>query len=117
VSYRERQRLADIQAAIDAIRSHLQRGDLSDDLIFDAVRIRLLEIGEAVKALPADLLATQPSIPWPQIARMRDHLAHRYFDTAHAILQATVDNDLPELERAIHALGLSLPEEGSATSR
>jgi hypothetical protein len=32
VSYRERQRLADIQAAIDAIRSHLQRGDLSDGL-------------------------------------------------------------------------------------
>ena len=49
MSYRERQRLADIQAAIDAIRSHLQRGDLSDGLIFDAVRIRLLEIGEAVK--------------------------------------------------------------------
>jgi uncharacterized protein with HEPN domain len=54
---------------------------LSDRLIFDAVRIRLLEIGEAVKALPGDLLATQPSIPWQQIARMRDHLAHRYFDT------------------------------------
>jgi len=71
VTYRERQRLADIQAAIDAIRSHLQRGDLSDGLIFDAVRIRLLEIGEAVKALPAELLDTQPSIPWRQIARMR----------------------------------------------
>jgi uncharacterized protein with HEPN domain len=66
MSYRERQRLADIQAAIDAIRTHLQRGDLSDGLIFDAVRIRLLEIGEAVKALPGDLLATQPSIPWRQ---------------------------------------------------
>ena len=39
MSYRERQRLADIQAAIDAICSHLQRGDLSDGLIFDAVRI------------------------------------------------------------------------------
>ena len=48
----ERQRLADIQAAIDAIRSHLQRGDLSDGLIFDAIRIRLLKIGEAVKACP-----------------------------------------------------------------
>jgi hypothetical protein len=68
MSYRERQRLADIQAAIDAIRSHLQRGDLSDGLVFDAVRIRLLEIGEAVKALPDDLLAKQPSIPWRQIA-------------------------------------------------
>ena len=64
MTYRERQRLADIQAAIDAIRAHLQRGDLSDGLVFDAVRIRLLEIGEAVKALPDELLDSQPSIPW-----------------------------------------------------
>jgi uncharacterized protein with HEPN domain len=101
MSYRERQRLADIQAAIDAIRSHLQRGDLSDGLILDAVRIRLLAIGEAVKALPDTLLATQPSIPWRQITRMRDHLAHRYFDTAHAILQATVDEDLRRVARSM----------------
>jgi uncharacterized protein with HEPN domain len=111
VTYRDRQRLADIQAAIDAIRSHLQRGDLSDGLVFDAVRIRLLEIGEAVKALPPELLGTQPGIPWRQIARMRDHLAHRYLDTAHAILQATVDDDLPELERAVGALAKILPDE------
>jgi uncharacterized protein with HEPN domain len=116
MSDRERQRLADIQAAIDAIRSHLQRGDLSDGLIFDAVRIRLLEIGEAVKALPDDLLATQPLIPWRQIARMRDHLAHRYFDTAHAILQATVDEDLPDLERAVQALTRSAEKEDPDTS-
>jgi uncharacterized protein with HEPN domain len=102
---------SDIQAAIDAIRSHLQRGALTDGLVFDAVRIRLLEIGEAVKALPADLLDTQPAIPWSQIARMRDHLAHRYFDTAHAILQATVDEDLPELERAIRAMAASLTDD------
>jgi hypothetical protein len=31
VTYRERQRLADIQPAIDAIRSHLQRGNLVRD--------------------------------------------------------------------------------------
>jgi uncharacterized protein with HEPN domain len=111
VSYRDRQRLADIQAAIDAIRSHLQRGGLTDGLIFDAVRIRLLEIGEAVKALPADLLDTQPDIPWRQVAGMRDHLAHRYFDTAHAILKATVDDDLPELERAVQQLTAALPAE------
>ena len=111
MSYHARQRLADIQAAIDAIRSHLARGGLSDGLVFDAVRIRLLEIGEAVKALPAELLEAEPSIPWAQIARMRDHLAHRYFDTAHAILQATVDDDLPELERAIRALARALPDD------
>jgi uncharacterized protein with HEPN domain len=48
----------------------LQRGSLTDGLVFDAVRIRLLEIGEAVKALPADLLDTQPTIPWTQIVRI-----------------------------------------------
>ena len=111
MTYRERQRLADIQAAIDAIRSHLQRGDLSDGLVFDAVRIRLLEIGEAVKALPAETLISQPGIPWSQIARMRDHLAHRYFDTDHAVVRATVDNDLPELERAVKSLAETLPTE------
>lgn len=115
MTYRDRQRLADIQAAIDAIRAHLQRGELSDGLVFDAVRIRLLEIGEAVKALPADLLDSQPSIPWRQIARMRDHLAHRYFDTAHAILQATVDDDLPQLERAVAAMADALPAEDPPT--
>lgn len=44
---------------------------------------------------------SQPTIPWSEIARMRDHLAHRSFDTSHAILQATVARDLPELERAV----------------
>jgi uncharacterized protein with HEPN domain len=38
---------------------------------------------------------------------MRDHLVHRYFDTAHAILQATVDDDLSELEHAIRPLAES----------
>ena len=110
MSYRDQQRLTDIQAAIDAIRSHLQRGDLTDGLIFDAVRIRLLEIGEPSKHSRRTARHT-PTIPWPQIARMRDHLAHRYFDTAHAILQATVNEDLPELEHALQAMTQSLEEE------
>jgi uncharacterized protein with HEPN domain len=101
VTYRDQQRIAR-HPGCDRCdpRAPPSRG-LSDGLIFDAVRIRLLEIGEAVKALPADLLAAAPTIPWTEIARMRDHLAHRYFDTSHAILQATVDKDLPGLERAV----------------
>ena len=114
MSYRDRQRISDILAAIDAISAHLQRGDLSDGLVFDAVRIRLLEIGEAVKALPADLLAGEPSIPWKQVARMRDHLAHRYFDTSHAIVQATVVHDLPDLEHAIRRLDQLLEHESTS---
>ncbi|MGH3914618.1 MAG: HepT-like ribonuclease domain-containing protein [Pseudonocardiaceae bacterium] len=113
MSRRDVQRLDDIEGAITAIRSHLDRGSLSDGLIFDAVRVRFIEIGEAVKALPQELLAHEPTIPWDQIAGMRDRLAHRYFDTSHAILQATVDNDLPELEDTVHRLWPVITESGT----
>jgi uncharacterized protein with HEPN domain len=55
--------LADILAAAAAIDAHLQRGGLDDGLVFDAVRVRLIEIGEAVKAIDPELLAEEPSIP------------------------------------------------------
>lgn len=101
---RPAQRLDDILASIAAIRSHLERGSLDDGLVFDAVRIRLLEIGEAVKALPDDLRTLEPSIPWRQVTGMRDYLAHRYFDTSHAVVAGTVTHDLPELEAAIRRM-------------
>jgi uncharacterized protein with HEPN domain len=104
VTRRHRQRLLDVQAALDAIDAHMGRGDLSDGLIFDAVRVRLIEIGEAVKALPSELLTSEPDLPWAEIARMRDQLAHRYFDTTHAIVASTVIHDLPTLRQAIARL-------------
>ena len=101
MSRRDDERLDDVLDAITAIRSHLGRGDLSDGLVFDAVRVRLIEIGEAIKALSPALLATEPAIPWSDIARMRDRLAHRYFDTAHSRVAQTVRHDLDPLEAAV----------------
>ena len=91
MSRRDDDRLADVIAAAEAIASHLQRGGLDDGLVFDAVRLRLIEIGEAVKDIDPDVLAGEPEIPWGDVAGMRDHLAHRYFDTDHAIVEDVVD--------------------------
>ncbi len=113
---RDEQRLVDIQSAIAAIAAHRQRGDLTDGLVFDAVRIRLVEIGEAVKALPHGLTALEPSVPWTQIARMRDHLAHRYFDTSHAIVAATVQHDLPPLAAAVERLRVAARQTDRGTT-
>lgn len=43
---------------------------------------------------------------------MRDRLAHRYFDTSHTILAATVSDDLPELETSVRRL-LQMVDEDS----
>jgi uncharacterized protein with HEPN domain len=101
---RDLERLADIRDAVAAIHSHVARGDIADGLIFDAVRVRLIEIGEAIKALPVDLVATEPSIPWADIAGMRDRLAHHYFDTEHSIVAGTVANELEPLLAAVTRL-------------
>ncbi len=63
-----------------------------------------IEIGEAVKDIAPALLAAEPDIPWQDVARMRDHLAHRYFDTVHATVRATVEEDLPPLAAAAERL-------------
>jgi uncharacterized protein with HEPN domain len=97
-------RLADIVEAITVIRDHLGKGDLDDGLVYDAVRVRLIEVGEAVKGISPDLLHQEPAIEWSAIARMRDHLAHHYFDTDHAIVKDVVDNELAPLLTAVQRL-------------
>lgn len=95
------ERLEDVLGAVAAIRDHVARGGIDDGLVYDAVLLRLSQIGEAVKALPDDLLAMEPAIPWHQVAGMRDRLAHRYFDTQHAVVAGTVEHDLGPLEAAV----------------
>jgi uncharacterized protein with HEPN domain len=104
VSRRDDEWPADILDAIEAIGSYLKRGSLDDGLVFDAVRLRLIEIGEAVKRISPDVLAAEHDIPWEDVAGMRDRLTHRYFDTSHAIAEATVDGDLPVLDAGVRRL-------------
>lgn len=67
----------------------------------DAVAVRLLEIGEAVKALSSNTTSAEPDIKWRQSAGMSDVFAHHYFATHPEIIQATIDKDLDPLNDAI----------------
>ncbi|AKU18393.1 HepT-like ribonuclease domain-containing protein [Luteipulveratus mongoliensis] len=93
-------RLHGILDAVAAIRTYLARGELSDDLVFDAVCMRFVEIGEAVKDLPSHLRDSEPDLPWSTITGLRDRLAHRYFDTSREVIAATAGQDLSDLEAA-----------------
>jgi uncharacterized protein with HEPN domain len=101
VSRSDDELLEDIAAAITSIHSHLQHGPISVEIVMDAVAMRLLEIGEAVKSLSADVTSTEPGIKWRDIAGMRDFLAHHYFATSPEVVQAVIDKDLPPLAEAV----------------
>ncbi len=59
---------------------------------------RAMEImGEAVKRLPDDLRAKHPSVPWRQIAGMRDRLSHGYDSVDYELLCNAVRDDVPQL--------------------
>lgn len=72
MSRTHRERLADISEAADGVRRAVQvveraeaeKAEDAAQLAFDALLYRLVVIGEAVKALPAELLALQPQVPY-----------------------------------------------------
>ena len=68
------------------------------------MRIRLVDIGEAVKSIPADVLAREPGIDWRAIARSRDQLTHHYWDTARSVVEHVVDHELDALASAARRL-------------
>lgn len=109
MSRRDELRLADILEAIAAIRTYLRDGELATPIVFDAVRMRFIEIGEAVKFLAPETLDKEPAIPWRRIGGMRDRLAHSYFDTAIAIIEVTVVDELDDLETVVKRLADDSP--------
>jgi len=61
-------------------------------------------IGEAVKALPADLLASQPQVPRREIAKLRDLLAHHYYRVDAQVIRRTVEAPMEQLTDAVALL-------------
>ena len=94
-------RLEDIAQAIISIRSHLEHGPVSVDIVMDAVAMRLPETGEAAKGLSPEVTAAEPDVDWRGIAGMRDFLAHHYFATRPDVIQMTIDKRLPLLADAV----------------
>ena len=67
--------------------------------------VRQLEIiGEAAKAVPADIRALAPDIDWRNISGMRDRIIHAYFNVDYILVWDTIVSDVPVLESRIEML-------------
>lgn len=108
---RDRLFLGHVLEAIAAIESFTVEGRsffMTDPKTQSAVVRQIEIIGEAVKNLSAELVASERAVPWRQIAGMRDRLIHAYFKVDLDAVWSTVEQDLPSLkENARRILGLS----------
>lgn len=64
---------------------------------YDAVVRNLEIIGEAAKHVPESTREQYPDVPWREMARFRDVLAHVYFGLRPETIWDVVQNELPEL--------------------
>ena len=74
---------------------------MKSTLIQDAVIRNLEIIGEATKNISQDLKIQNSSIPWKQMAGLRDVLIHDYMGISLKIVWNVVQNELPQLKTAI----------------
>lgn len=96
--------LANAQEHLRRLRDHLQRGDLDDDTIFDAVCMRLSAAIESVSAVDESLRRKEFGRSWTAIWSVRNRIAHGYFYVDRAIITSTVQNDLVEFEASVERL-------------
>jgi uncharacterized protein with HEPN domain len=94
-------RLGDLIAACDVIERYVEDRSLPEDVVYDAIRMRLVEIGEAVRTLPSTVTTTEPGIPWSRVSLLGERLTRRYFDTTPAVVFGTARVDVPHLRAAV----------------
>ena len=77
----------------------------ADEVLYDAILRNLELIGESARMLPPHARVLTPQVPWLQIARTRNVLAHAYFGVNKDIIWDIVSKELPSLRAAMIAVG------------
>ena len=70
-------------------------------LFLDAICMNLIAMGEAVKGLDkltrGELLSQYPEVYWSGVMRMRDKIAHHYFEIYTDVVFRTIQEDIPQM--------------------
>ena len=79
--------------------------------------VRCIEIiGEAANHIDAEIIKSNPDVPWPSIIGMRNNLIHGYNEVNYTFVWAVIENDLSKLDEKARAIlkGLQLPKDFTA---
>ncbi len=105
-SQAERVRLA--REHLKALRRHVARGELEDELIFDAVCQRLAAAIEGLDQLAPALLRQEFGADWKLIKATRNAIAHSYAFVDAALIRSTIAKDLTTLEAGVERPAVAL---------
>ena len=78
--------------------------DVGVQIAYQAILHNLTVIVEAAKAVPAEILQRDSETPWGEFGAMGEVLGRSYHVVDTAEVHRTVDEDLAQLEKAVHRL-------------
>jgi uncharacterized protein with HEPN domain len=96
--------LAHILECINRIERGVSKGKgefVQTDLLQDAVVRNLQVLSESTQRLSEELKSRYPMVEWRKIADFRNRLVHDYLGVDLEIVWHVIEEDLPELKRAI----------------
>ena len=112
--------LVKIRTVIDTIAERVANVDDPNDFLcspdgmlrLDAICMNLIALGEAVKGLDkqthGELLPRYPEIYWSGVMRMRDKIAHHYFEIDTEVVFCTIEEDIPQMAKVIDRMIVEL---------
>ena len=105
---RDKERLRHIMESIDLIQEHTQHityeAFATDKILFGAIVYYTMIIGEATYKLSRAFVTQHPEVPWQDIADMRHHLVHGYYQVDSHIVWQVIQHDLATLKSNIQKL-------------
>lgn len=81
-------------------------------LVQDAVIRNLQTLAESSQRLSGQIKATEPRIPWRELAGFRNVIVHGYLGVALGAVWLVVEQDLPALTEAVNRTGTQLGPQG-----
>ena len=102
---RDRERVLHIVSAADFIIRHttdVSREEfLSDKLLYGAMIYYTMVIGEAAYKLSHEFTDTYKDVEWSDIAGMRHHLVHGYYQIDSTVVWNIIVNDIKPLRQRV----------------
>lgn len=105
---KDKNRLEHIINAIDIILQRIEGltydDFTSDKILYGGIVYHTMIIGEAAYKLSQDFVSAHPQVPWRDIADMRHHLVHGYYQVDSRIVWTVIQNDLQPLRDQIDSI-------------
>lgn len=88
---------------LDALHRHLERQDLADETVADAVSLRLASAIETLRTTDGELETRLFGADWGRIWTTRNHIARGYAFVSQDLIQETIRFNLPDFERTLRS--------------